>query len=169
MNNDELCILLAEVFEEEIQTDDETYRKKGYYLLKAILEKDLNGLLVAVCGWSIHSLLAKAKARAGVFSDVEEPEDVIYIRTVEDLLMCLETRSCDCRTYCQSVSFAVKAYNPQEECCLSDLLYPSTENVMRTVSEMIDYLEVLPKDMPINVNCNDCTVSLYPEKLNICF
>ena len=48
---------LGEVFCEQIETDDENCQRIGYYLAKAILEDNIEDLLVAVCGWTSKSVL----------------------------------------------------------------------------------------------------------------
>lgn len=48
---------LGEVFAEQVASDDEKKRRIGYYLAKAILDDNVEDLLVAVCGWTSESLL----------------------------------------------------------------------------------------------------------------
>ena len=48
---------LGEVFAEQVASDDEKKRRIGYYLAKAILDDNVEDLLVAVCGWTSKSLL----------------------------------------------------------------------------------------------------------------
>lgn len=48
---------LGEVFCEEVATDDEKRQRIGYYLAKAVLDDNVEDLLVAVCGWTSKSLL----------------------------------------------------------------------------------------------------------------
>lgn len=43
-----------------INSDDEPWGKKGYYITKALLDNDANALLVALCGWSGESIAKKA-------------------------------------------------------------------------------------------------------------
>lgn len=69
---------LAEAFFDSVNTDDEPYRKIGYYLMKAFLEDNVDDALMALCGWSLQSLLAKAKLipdEEGVFVGEEESEE----------------------------------------------------------------------------------------------
>ena len=42
---------------EQVETDDESPEKIGYYAAKAILDGSMDDLLIAICGWSISSLL----------------------------------------------------------------------------------------------------------------
>lgn len=54
----------AEAFVEalmiEVNSDDEPWSKKGYFIAKALLDNDANALLVALCGWSGESIAKKA-------------------------------------------------------------------------------------------------------------
>lgn len=47
----------GKAFFEQVATDDEKYRRIGYYLAKAILDDSIEDLLVAVSGWTSASLL----------------------------------------------------------------------------------------------------------------
>jgi len=51
---------LIETIVAEIDTDDESYWKKGIYLLTAYLENDIDDILISLTGWSMKSLLIKA-------------------------------------------------------------------------------------------------------------
>ena len=42
---------------EQVETDDESPEKIGYYAAKAILDGSMDDLLIAICGWSVSSLL----------------------------------------------------------------------------------------------------------------
>ena len=42
---------------EQVETDDESTEKIGYYAAKAILDGSVDDLLIAICGWSVSSLL----------------------------------------------------------------------------------------------------------------
>ena len=42
---------------EQVETDDEPPEKIGYYAAKAILDGSVDDLLIAICGWSVSSLL----------------------------------------------------------------------------------------------------------------
>lgn len=53
------CDIFIKVVMEEIQSDDETYRHKAHQLIKAYREHNCENLLVALCGWSMHTLLIK--------------------------------------------------------------------------------------------------------------
>ena len=43
----------------EIQTDEETNRHKAHQLIQAYREDNCGDMLMALCGWSIHTLLIK--------------------------------------------------------------------------------------------------------------
>lgn len=55
------CERLAEAFLDSVNTDDESLDKIGYFLLKAFLDDDVDGAVIALCGWSIETLLIRAK------------------------------------------------------------------------------------------------------------
>ena len=57
MANPQMCSRFAEHLFDQINTDDESLEKIGFYLCKAYTEGDLNQLLVSICGWSMDSLL----------------------------------------------------------------------------------------------------------------
>ena len=42
---------------EQVETDDESPEKIGYYAAQAILDGSVDDLLIAICGWSVSSLL----------------------------------------------------------------------------------------------------------------
>lgn len=50
---------------EQIQTDDESMEKIGYYTIQAILDGSINDLLIAICGWSVESLIERTSERLG--------------------------------------------------------------------------------------------------------
>ncbi|MEE0992535.1 MAG: hypothetical protein UH542_06115 [Bacteroidales bacterium] len=47
----------AEAFVDLFETDDEISRRRGYYMAKAILDGNIDDLLIAICGYSTQSLL----------------------------------------------------------------------------------------------------------------
>ena len=57
MSDTDLCGRFAEYFFDQINTDDEPLFKIGYYLCKAYAERDIEQLLISICGWSMDSLL----------------------------------------------------------------------------------------------------------------
>lgn len=56
---EENCETFMEVVMEEIQSDEETYRHKAHQLIQAYREDNCGDMLMALCGWSMHSLLIK--------------------------------------------------------------------------------------------------------------
>lgn len=58
---EDACECLAETVLDSVNTDNESLDKIGYFLLKAFLEDDVSDALIALCGWSLESLLIKAK------------------------------------------------------------------------------------------------------------
>lgn len=61
MENEEMSERLGEAFVEAVDSDDEKPRRMGYYLAKAVLDDNVEDLLVAVCGWTSKSLLNLAE------------------------------------------------------------------------------------------------------------
>lgn len=60
MENDSLLERFVEVLLEEINNDDEVYYKKGRHLLDICLtDENADDFFVAICGWSVDSLLNK--------------------------------------------------------------------------------------------------------------
>lgn len=60
LSNDALLERFTEILIDEINADDESYEKKGRQLLEFVLEnKDADDFFIAICGWSIDSLLEK--------------------------------------------------------------------------------------------------------------
>ena len=59
LSSEENCDLFMEVVMQEIQTDEETYRHKTHQLIQAYREENCGDMLMALCGWSMHSLLIK--------------------------------------------------------------------------------------------------------------
>ena len=57
MSDAEKAEKLGEAFVEQIASDDEKKQRIGYYFAKAILDDNVEDLLVAVCGWTSESLL----------------------------------------------------------------------------------------------------------------
>ena len=73
MTKDEIQTILdnesSEFFEQfcyvlmnEIKSDDESYHKKGRQLFKSLLNcSDPDDLLMSLCGWTLSTLIGKAK------------------------------------------------------------------------------------------------------------
>ena len=59
-DEDDKLASFAAAIENEIASDDERYDKKGFYLIKAILNNDIDKLFISLTGWSLASLLKKA-------------------------------------------------------------------------------------------------------------
>lgn len=53
------CGAFMDVLGNEIGSDEEKYSRKGRQVLTAYLENDCAGMLMALCGWSMESLLRK--------------------------------------------------------------------------------------------------------------
>lgn len=72
------CEDLAEAFFDSVNTDAEPYGRIGFYLLRAFLEDDVNDAMIALCGWSLESLMVKAKIfpdTEHIFYDGDEEDD----------------------------------------------------------------------------------------------
>lgn len=60
LSNDALLERFTEILIDEINDDDESFEKKGRQLLEFALDnKDADDFFIAICGWSIDSLLEK--------------------------------------------------------------------------------------------------------------
>jgi hypothetical protein len=59
--DDELYERFYDGFMEEIQTDDESITHVVRDMLKAYRDNDADGMLIAICGWSMESLMKKAR------------------------------------------------------------------------------------------------------------
>ena len=60
IKNESLLERFMEVLLEEINNDDETYYKKSRQLLDLCLtDENADDFFIAICGWSIDSLLEK--------------------------------------------------------------------------------------------------------------
>jgi len=57
MSDDKKKVAFATALYNQIDSDAEPYRKVGFYMAKAILEQNVDDLLIAICGWSVESLL----------------------------------------------------------------------------------------------------------------
>lgn len=63
MVSEEKAEAFVETLQHELDTDDESYRKKGFYMAKAILANNISDLFVAYCGWSLETLLERVNQR----------------------------------------------------------------------------------------------------------
>ena len=59
LSSEENCETFMEVVMSEIQSDEETYRHKAHQLIQAYREDNCGDMLMALCGWSMHTLLIK--------------------------------------------------------------------------------------------------------------
>ena len=60
MENESLLERFVEVLVDEINNDDEAYDKKGRRLLDLCLtDENADAFFIAICGWSVDSLLEK--------------------------------------------------------------------------------------------------------------
>lgn len=59
---------IIETLNNEIFNDTETFRSKARDLLQAYINDDTDGILIALCGWSLKTILVKT----GLLSDTEE-------------------------------------------------------------------------------------------------
>ena len=63
MNDSDFCEVLGDVIRDEIENDDLHSRKIGEYALSAYKDNDANDMLVAICGWSMNTLIGMATER----------------------------------------------------------------------------------------------------------
>lgn len=63
----------AEVLQREIQSDTEKPCRMGHYMAKAIIEDNIEDLLVAICGWTSKSLVQFAEKK--LLEDKENAAD----------------------------------------------------------------------------------------------
>lgn len=59
LSSEDNCETFMEVVMSEIQSDEETYRHKAHQLIQAYREDNCGDMLMALCGWSMHTLLIK--------------------------------------------------------------------------------------------------------------
>ena len=72
---------LIQVFTNELDSDEEPWSKKGYSLLRAMTSGDTVGVLMALCGWGLRSLMVKAcllRDEEDLLTDSVEPVTVIF-------------------------------------------------------------------------------------------
>ena len=65
MEDADFCEVLGEVLYEQFVSDEESFRNKGLLLLNAILRGKADDVLIAICGWSIESLMEMVEERMG--------------------------------------------------------------------------------------------------------
>ena len=63
LSSEENCETFMEVVMEEIQSDEETCRHKAHQLIQAYREENCDDLIMALCGWSMNTLLIKYQQR----------------------------------------------------------------------------------------------------------
>ena len=63
LSSEENCETFMEVVMSEIQSDEETYRHKAHQLIQAYREDNCGDMLMALCGWSMNTLLIKYQQR----------------------------------------------------------------------------------------------------------
>lgn len=61
-NDEETLENIMSTINEEIALDDDRYTKKAKSLLRAYLDRDVDGFCIALCGWTLESILKKAGA-----------------------------------------------------------------------------------------------------------
>ena len=63
LSSEENCETFMEVVMSEIQSDEESYRHKTHQLIQAYREENCDDLIMALCGWSMNTLLIKYQQR----------------------------------------------------------------------------------------------------------
>lgn len=76
-HSDLYCSALIEEINKQVDTDDEPFRKKGRALIRAILKNDIDGVLMALCGWSPETLLN--------YAGILHSNDEFYVKEECDL------------------------------------------------------------------------------------
>ncbi len=79
MNDSEKTEAFADALCHEMLTDGERRDKMGHYMAKAIVENNVEDLLIAICGWSSTSLLNIAETGSPYpvnNKEVQDREDV---------------------------------------------------------------------------------------------
>lgn len=61
-NDEETLENIVSTINEEIATDEDRYTKKAKALLRAYLDGDVDGFCIALCGWTLESILKKSGA-----------------------------------------------------------------------------------------------------------
>lgn len=75
MEDKDLCAKLAECLFDHIQTDDEPLDKIGYQLCEAYRNGNADGVLIAISGWSMDSLLELMAEQVAAMADYTETCD----------------------------------------------------------------------------------------------
>ena len=63
MEDEEKSEAVANCLLEQIRTDDEPPRKVGHYFAKTVLDQNIDDLMIAICGWSVNTLLDMAEKK----------------------------------------------------------------------------------------------------------
>ena len=58
---DGFCESFAKALLDSMRTDDEKPERMGHYMLKAIKDNSFDDFLIAICGWSLESLMVTSK------------------------------------------------------------------------------------------------------------
>lgn len=61
-NDEETLENIVSTLNEEIALDEDRYTKKAKSLLQAYLDGDVDGFCMALCGWTLESVLKKSGA-----------------------------------------------------------------------------------------------------------
>ncbi len=61
-NDEETLENIVSTLNEEIALDEDRYTKKAKSLLRAYLDGDVDGFCMALCGWTLESILKKSGA-----------------------------------------------------------------------------------------------------------
>lgn len=79
------CEAFAAALLNSIETDDEKPERLGRYALKAIHENNFDDFLIAICGWSLESLMKKALIIPDVESQFhKEIEEATFVSIWDD-------------------------------------------------------------------------------------
>lgn len=143
------CELLAETLDNQIQSDEEPFDRKGAAIINAYRNKNVDLLLIAICGWGFKTLVEMSQLEAqrqlraeytegivsiikscGTFTiaDVEAETTPVLITTKDSLLMA--------ETFCEDNVIPVLRNNNGEMLESSPLPIPYEDIGVHTLSEI---------------------------------
>lgn len=84
LDDSDKCESFAEIILEEIRSDEEQLRHIGSNIIKAYLNGDCDDLLIALCGWSMDSLLKKyQESRTKIYTCPECQEEALRYAIID--------------------------------------------------------------------------------------
>lgn len=123
---------------EEIANDEEPYQKKCRQLARALLEKDAEGVIIALCGWSTRSIAMKSlliRDTAQEFHDDDFVNSTLIVKYVNG-----DTAEGECAV--NPATHEVKDFNPE----LFDNKYSAVDSVSVELGNDGECLLCYPED-----------------------